>query len=348
MFIGAEHQNLVYTGRIDWSNRKEPVFVFPCTSVAFRFTGDVLKVHVKNKNEYWNNYLGCILDGEQFKFELPKEGEGIIEIPVEKSGQEVHEALLFKRQDACHEMSFCGIELAEAGELREPPVKPERRIEVYGDSVSAGEVNEAVEYVAKEDPEHSGEYSNAWYSYAWMTARKLNAQIHDIAQGGIALMNHTGWYKEPDAIGMEYAWDKVHYNPFLGSASLWDFSLYTPDVVIVAIGQNDNHPVDYMKENYEDERAVKWRAHYKEFLKKLRAQYPDAQIVCCTTVLMHDANWDKSIGQVVAELADEKITQFQYKRNGAATPGHPRIPEDEEMATELAAYIETLPVENWK
>ena len=64
---------------------------------------------------------------------------------------------------------------------------PERKIEVYGDSVYAGEVSEAVEYTGKEDPEYNGEYSNSWYSYAWMTARKLNAQIHDIAQGGIAL-----------------------------------------------------------------------------------------------------------------------------------------------------------------
>lgn len=47
----------------------------------------------------------------------------------------------------------------------------------------AGEVSEAVDYVEKEDPEHNGEYSNSWYSYSWMTARKLGAQIHDIAQG---------------------------------------------------------------------------------------------------------------------------------------------------------------------
>ena len=43
---------------------------------------------------------------------------------------------------------------------------PERRIKVYGDSVSAGEVSEAVDYTRKEDPEHNGEYSNSWYSYA--------------------------------------------------------------------------------------------------------------------------------------------------------------------------------------
>lgn len=47
---------------------------------------------------------------------------------------------------------------------------------------------------------------------------------------------------------METAWDKVHYNPQFGPATNWDFSLYRPQLVIVAIGQNGNHPEDYMKE----------------------------------------------------------------------------------------------------
>ena len=56
-----------------------------------------------------------------------------------------------------------------------------------------------------------------------MTARILNAQIHDIAQGGIALMDKTGFFYEPEAIGMETAWDKIHYNPVLGKAMQWNF-----------------------------------------------------------------------------------------------------------------------------
>lgn len=177
---------------------------------------------------------------------------------------------------------------------------PERRMEVYGDSVSAGEVSEAVDYRGKEDPEHNGEYSNSfWYSYAWMTARRLNAQIHDIAQGGIALRDHTGWFYEPEAIGMETAWNKIHYNPLFGNATEWDFSKYTPQVVIVAIGQNDNHPDDYMKEDYNSERSKQWREHYKAFIEGLKKQYPEAKIVCCTTLLCHDESWDRSIGEVV-------------------------------------------------
>lgn len=347
MRIQPTNKNLQYSGRIDWSSPAEPVFVYPCTSVGMRFTGNVLKIHVRNRNVYWDNYLGCILDGKQSAPALPKDGTAVLEIKVRGDKNQEHEVLLFKRQDACHEFAFLGAELEEGAKLLEMPKKPKRKIEVYGDSVSAGEASEAVDYVGKEDPEHNGEYSNSWYSYAWMTARKLGAQIHDIAQGGMALLDKTGWFREPDYIGMETAWDKIHYNPDLGEEMEWDFSLYTPQVVIVALGQNDSHPQDYMKEDYEGEKAGRWRRHYKEFLMKLRNRYPDAHIICCTTLLCHDKSWDASIGQAVHELEDKRITQYLFRRNGEATPGHLRIPEAKEMALELADHIESLNIEGW-
>ncbi|MDE7206844.1 MAG: electron transporter RnfD, partial [Lachnospiraceae bacterium] len=199
-----------------------------------------------------------------------------------------------------------------------------------------------------EDPIHNGEYSNSWYSYAWITARKLNAQIHDIAQGGIALMDKSGWFCEPKAVGMETVWNKVHYNPMLGAVTQWDLSQYIPQVVIVAIGQNDSHPQDYIAQDCDGKQASVWRQHYKGFLKKLRTAYPNAVVICCTTLLKHDASWDRAIGQAVREMSDEKITQYLFKRNGTATFGHLRIPEAQEMADELAAYIETLDIPDWE
>ena len=47
MLITPEHEKLQYSGRIDWSDRNAPVFVFPCTSVGMWFTEDTLKVYVR-------------------------------------------------------------------------------------------------------------------------------------------------------------------------------------------------------------------------------------------------------------------------------------------------------------
>lgn len=347
MQVEPNHKNLLYSGRIDFTNPQEPVFVFPCTNVSMRFTGRKLSISVKNKQVYWDNYLGYLVDGKQSAFRLPQNGSVTFSVNVEETKDDVHEVMLFKRQDSCHVMTFLGFEIGEKEEVLSMPPKTNRRIEVFGDSVSAGEVSEALLFEGKEDPAHNGEYSNSWFSYAWMMARRLNAQIHNTSQGGIALMDQTGWFLQPEAVGMETVWDKIHYNPFFGKSTTWDFSLYIPQVVIVALGQNDSHPIDYMKENGNEDMAIRWKEHYKAFLKQLRTTYLNANIICCTTLLCHDISWDNAIGQAVSEMQDKKITQYLFQRNGKGTPGHLRIPEAKEMAEELVAYIESLSIEGW-
>ncbi len=347
MQIAPNHEYLQYCGRIDFDDPMAPVMVFPCSFVRMKFTGNTLKVALKNKQAYWDNYMGYILDGEQGRFLLPLEEMCHMEIPVEKEKEE-HEILLFKRMDSCHTVTFFGFSIGEGEHILELPPLPDRKIEVYGDSVSAGEVSEAVEFAGKEDPEHNGEYSNSWYSYAWLAARKLGAQIHDIAQGGIALMNNTGWFCEPDYIGMECVYDKISYHPDLGEIKKWDFKRYTPHVVILAIGQNDSHPVDFMKENPRGDMAEKWRRHYQDFVLKLRSVYPMAAIILTTTVLNHAKEWDDAIEEVCFSLGDKKVHHFLYRDNGCKTPGHIRIPEAEQMAEELSAYIDSLGDEIWR
>ena len=51
------------------------------------------------------------------------------------------------------------------------------------------------------------------------------------------------------------------------------------------------------------------------------------------------------VEEVCRKIQDEKIRHFMFRRNGKGTPGHLRIPEAEEMAEELSAYIENLDIE---
>lgn len=344
--ILPDHEKLLYSGRINDWNKQEPEMVNPCSSVAFRVTGSVIRVVIKNQRSYWNNYLGYIIDGKQGKVLLPESGTTLLTLEEGLEDKE-HEVLIFKRMDSCHIITLYGIVVSENAILGQPQERPTRRIEVYGDSVSAGEVSEAVEYVGQCDPEHNGEYSNSYYSYAWMTARKLNAEIHDIAQGGIALLDKTGWFAGPNYVGMESAFDKIRYSPELPGLMSWDFSRWTPHVVIVAIGQNDSHPVDYMKANYDSEVSKHWRRHYQMFIEKLRALYPKAYIVLTTTILGHDESWDRAIDEVCQNMKDEKVSHFLYSKNGCGTSGHIRIPEAEKMSDELAAYINSLGDDVW-
>lgn len=374
MIIRPDHEYLQYSGRIDQTNPDAYLFIYPATLVTIRFRGTGICAFLENHRLYWNSYMGFILDGVQHVICLSEEeaNEPEREPGSERSGSQAesassasddpdvsgahprryvlaknledteHSLTLFKRQDSCHMVFFCGFELPEDSQILEPPAKPERRMEVYGDSVSAGEVAEAVAYTGKPDPEHNGEYSNAWYSYAWLTARKLNAELHDIAQGGIALLDGTGYFHTPALIGMEQVWDKLQYNPALGKVTDWDFARYTPHVVVIAIGQNDSYPEDIMKDDLEGEKAAVWKRHYRKLIEGIREKYPRALIVLATTILNHDRGWDDAIGEVCEAIGDERTVHFLYHRNGCGTPGHIRIGEAGEMADELAAFIEEM------
>lgn len=347
MLIQPDNKLLQYSGRIDWTDAFAPVLVYPCSYIKMRFRGTYVKAIVDNRKSYWSSYLGFFIDGVQKSVKLSDSGKETVTL-AEGLADTDHELMLFKRMDACHTFTFYGFEVDDKATLGEVEPKPVRRIEVYGDSVSAGEVSEAVDYVGQPDPEHDGEYSNSYYSYAWMTARKLNAEIHDIAQGGAALLNGTGWFDGPDFIGMESIYDKIQYYPKPEKPSKWDFRQYRPHVVIVAIGQNDANPDNYMAQDYEGEKAQRWRNAYRDFVGNLRTIYPRATIILATTILEHDVNWDRAIDEVCRELADERIHHFLYGNNGAGTPGHIRIPEAEQMSRELTEFIESLGAEIWE
>ena len=200
VFISPKDANLQYSGRIDFTISKSPLFIYPCSSITTTFTGTSLKIILSNHRSCWDNYIGYIIDGKQEKIRIPDDDSIVCITLAEQLEDKKHRLIIFKRMDSCHTFNFFGLVLSEKGKLLEVSPKPKRRIEIYGDSVSAGEVSEAVDYVGKPDPEHQGEYSNSWYSYAYITARKLNAEIHDIAQGGIALLDGTGWFAAPDGL----------------------------------------------------------------------------------------------------------------------------------------------------
>lgn len=346
-WIYPDHPALQYMGRIDFEDPKCPVWVFPSTYVKLRFTGSFIRAVVTNMRGCWDNYLGVILDGKESKCKLQPAGKQEI-VLGEGLGEGMHELMLFKRMDSCHQLRFHGLIVEADARIAAPEPLSCRRIEVYGDSVSAGEVSEAVEYCGLADPPHNGEFSNSYYSYAWYTARMLDAQLHNIAQGGIALLEGTGYFHAPDYLGMEYMYDKIQYNTQIDRAKAWDFSRYVPHVVIIAIGQNDNHPDDYMFDNYDHPKAQNWRQHYAAFIRRLRNIYPKATIILCTTILNHSENWDRSIHAVWQELQDPRIHHFLYSNNGCGTHGHIRIPEAEKMGRELSGFIASLDYDVWE
>ncbi len=349
MRIDPNDKRLEYSGRVDFDSVGGPTLVFPCTSVKMLIKGTkTLKVRLINHRSWSNNYMGVIVDGEQkclCIFDESKEDNGDLFTLAEDLDQnKEHEIMFFKRMDSCHTVQISEFIADDGAELKECRTEYKRKLEFYGDSVTAGEVSEAIDYCGKHDPKHKGEYSNSYWSYAWITARMLDAEIHDIAQGGISLLDDTGYYAGPDFKGMFNMYDRIDYNPDLGVTKRFDFNSYMPDTVIIAIGQNDANPVNFMAEDYNGEMAEFWRQSYAYFVSLIRKRRPDAHIILATTILGHDPAWDRAIDDVCKKLSmkDPKIHHFLYTNNGCGTPGHIRKPEAIKMAEELKSYILNL------
>jgi len=346
--IKADLEELTYSGRIDFSNPMEPIFIFPASSVSISYSGVSLKILVKNNHSYYDNYIGYILDGEEKKILLSNDS-GIQEITLvnDLQKEKIHEVTVFKRQDGCHEFTFYGFNVSKESNILRTSKKSRKCIEFYGDSTVAGELIDLKNNVGNQNPKHKGEYSNAWHSYAMVTARNLKAQVSIIAHEGISLLDDKGYFHAPKCIGMESIYDKLHFNPDLGRVTNWDFREYTPQVVVIDIGQYDAVPQDYMKEDSKGEKAKKWSRHYREFVLNIRRCYPNAFIVLTTTIMNHHSAWDRAIGLICLNINDVKIVHFLYSYNGRGTPLCIKVPEAEQMAFELSIFLKSFGPEIW-
>ena len=335
-FVPADSDCFQYMGRIDYEDPKRPVLIFPATKIETVFTGTSVGMVLKNIEIQWFCYFGAIIDGVQQVIEL-KNGSGdelymLAEGPEDKE----HTLVLFKRMAAAYYAEFAGIVVDEGATLRNPEHKYDYKLEVYGDSVSAGEVTEALYYEGQCDPGHHSQYDNSYFAYPSILARKLNAELHDIAQGGIALLDDTGYFCAENLKGMVSCYDKMQYSPQKPTKQ-WDFTRYTPDCVIIAIGQNDSAP---------DPEAIKrpdyrrmWKDKYIEMLSDLMEKYPKAEFVLILTALRHDKTWDDAVDEVANEVNSPRVRHFLFSRNGDVTNGHPRATEQTEMAEELYVFL---------
>lgn len=337
------------SGRISWQDSGAH-FYWPATSATVRFTGTTLSASVTANCWWGSNALGLVVDGRVSKVPVLPGDNGRSKTLLLAEGLEKdmeHTVILYKALDCSYD--FIVESFSTDGAFLPALPKPDLRLEFYGDSVTSGACIECVDYVGRGDPcSNNSMYDNAWYGYAWQIGRLLNAEVHTVSQGGIAIFNRTGYFHMPDTIGMEDSWHRLCYFPEAGELTDWDFSRFVPHAVVFAVGQNDPHDAvtgENSRSVADPAYRAQWKDAYKQILRGIAGHYPaSTPYVLMTTVLMHDVCWDEAIDEIASELRAEglRASHFLFTRNGAATPGHPRIPEHTEMASELAAYLNSL------
>lgn len=329
------------TGRIDLTDAGATL-CWCGNQLALRFRGTFISIDCENECFGPDTLIGAVIDGEEREYYIGRDCAMTLAI-AENLPDAEHEVVIYKRMEGHY---FTVKSITVDGELLPLPPKPEKRIEVYGDSVSAGSVVDAHEFVGKTDPEHHGQWDNAWHAYPQIVARLLPAEVYDTSQGGIAIFDRTGYFEMPDTRGVESCYDKLRYSIYK-PLKAWDWS-FVPHVIIMAVGQNDAHPDPdcLRKPDYYE----KWVGKYIEIINGIRSHAPKATVVLALTVLGHDPIWDDALSDIAARLggAEGRAYHFMYTRTGKATPGHPRYEEQKEMAEEMTAFLNSLPSDTWQ
>ncbi len=194
------------------------------TSFTVAFKGTAIKIKLKSPGSVFN----VTVDKKTSVLNLAanQESEHLIAKDL-KPG--FHTVTVYKRTEAFYgEAHFQGFEILGAPAPEKLPRPKKRRIEFVGNSITCGygildTIKEHTFDIATED---------ASMSYASVAARALNVEANLVCASGRGVYrNFDGDMKET----MLPYYDKV--SPL--SDKLWDFSKWTPDIVLMNLGTND-------------------------------------------------------------------------------------------------------------
>jgi lysophospholipase L1-like esterase len=269
-----------------------------------------------------------VVDGKVGSKLVAKDGKNVL---AEGLASGEHTVELYRRTEASEgESRILGFDWG-AGELL-PPAPVTRRLEFVGDSITCG--------YGVEGPNMSCTYSpeteNHYLTYAALAARSLKAELSTVAWSGKGVVCNYG----DDASSCTDPLP-TYYDRALPSRadSLWDFSRFQPDAVVVNLGTNDfSTMVDPDKATFE--------GGYRALLGRIREHYPDAHILCTNGPMLSGQDLATVRGHlqnVVTELADPKITSFEIPpqdgSDGYGCDYHPSAARHQKVAVVVEAAL---------
>lgn len=331
-FVPNTSQQIHYMGRIVQSDSIS-TFYWSGTSAQINFEGTSVKALMQDENG--DNYYNVIIDQDSVII-LRTTAEKKLYTLAKNLKPGKHSIKLFRRTEyPLGKTDFYGFELNAGAKLLNPDPISEKKIEFYGNSITCGYGVE--DYSGKDRPDSI--YTNNYFSYAALTARHYNAEYNCISKSGIGIM--VSWFP--------YIMDDIYDNLIpLNTTVKWDFSKFTPDIVVVHLLQNDSWIVNmpehdsfkkYFGTQKPDEEFI--IEAYKAFILKLRNKYPSAQIICSMggmDATREGSSWPGYVEEAVRRMKDDKI--FTYFMPFKNTGGHPNIEEQQVMSEGLIKFID--------
>ena len=298
-------------------------------SLCGRFQGEKLTFLVESDyaEKGRNAYVRLTVDGKTARYRLPR-GEKTLCVYLPQGR---HDFEIVKITESANN-SFAVISVETDGVFLPKEEKAGLKLEFIGDSVTTG-----FGVLAKETyGEYKTKEQDFTKAFPYLTAKALSAAYCVTAAGGWPI------YKSKYA---PYAIPDYYENvDLLRNEEKWDFSAYTPDVVVVTLGTNDfSYLADLPAEQEKEERGEVFR-HFLAFVKRLLALYPAAKIV-----LFYGFFEYPDLGvltkEVVADLASPRVTCLETPSAASqddVRAGHPGKKTHSLAAKRLFEYIKNL------
>ena len=346
--IKPSNPDIVYTGRISFTNPDRPAWNYPGVQIMAAFEGTSLRMIAKPRSGY---FMAQIDQAEPFKVAFRGERDSVVTLATALPDGRHLVRLMYVIEGYEFFPEFWGFVLDEGRQLVEAPRLPSRKIEFIGNSITCGYGNEGL----KKEEGFDYATENHYYSYASITARNLQAQHWVVARSGIgAYRNYDGPKTgNPESnMPVQYEYTGYAWKPELRKEPTflqekWDFSRYQPDVVCINLGTNDlstpNYDLTLLKQGYQ------------KLLKMVRQHNPKAKIVFLTGTMLYNQELQiakQLLDEIAAEAhkaGDKEVYRFDMNHiDGEAFLGndwHPNVYQDEKMAGELTPYLRKLM--NW-
>lgn len=296
-----------YVGRWNVADPKAPALGWQGGSLAFAFDGTDARMTLDAGNA--TEFARVIVDGDQTRTShiALQAGENTVVLAADLDpGPHTVEFV----RETYWGTNFVPKQIDITGTLLAAPPEATRHIAFYGDSNLAGYA------LMSETNDAAAQYVGSHFSLAGITARAVDADYINISVSGETLR------------GMTQLYDRIDW---YASAGTWDFSRYTPDVIVMNLGAND---IDEVGE------AV-IRQRYVTMLDLLRAAHPDVHIVVFNGWgWSHDepANYT---AEVVASYGDPEVSVATFP--WVFEQWHGCEPDHAGMASYLLAHLnETL------
>lgn len=280
---GMQLEQIHRQGRFDDAG----AFTWPGTSVGTRIDGGAVSVTLDGAGGV---FFEIVVDGAPVGQFTTDGGSQTYPLAAGLAAGE-HDVEIVRRNEGFFgAVKFVAFEPGNGTTLVQSPNPYAHRLEFIGDSLTAGYGIEGAPGCS-----FSGDTESAYPTYAMVAARAVKASAHLVAYSGKGVFQN-------------YGGDKNELMPELWLRTLtddptpWDFSKYTPEVVVINLGTNDFSAAVSEAE---------FEGAYVELLGDVRSKYPAAHILA-----VHWSNWGAThegwVTTALATFGDANTDHIQF------------------------------------